>query len=67
MHMYKPTAKGYFSGGGLMELGFIQAGVEVIQSMDIDKNATDVMIHNKKYFNHKVLNDDITQKTVLDQ
>ena len=65
--MYKPTAKGYFSGGGLIEIGFIQAGVNVIQSLDIDTAATSVMKHNTQYFNHTVLNEDITQKTVLDQ
>lgn len=37
--MYTPTAKGYFSGCGGMELGFIQAGVNVIQSLDLDKAA----------------------------
>ena len=41
--MYKPTAKGYISGGGLMEIGFIQAGVNVIQSLDIDTAATSVI------------------------
>jgi len=34
--MYTPTAKGYFSGCGGMELGMIQAGINVIQSLDLD-------------------------------
>jgi DNA (cytosine-5)-methyltransferase 1 len=34
--MYLPTAKGYFSGCGGMEIGIIQAGVKIIQSLDLD-------------------------------
>jgi len=64
--MYRPTAKGYFSGCGGKELGLMQAGVNVIQSIDMDKKATDCMI-NSGYFNHSVLNEDITNKLVLDQ
>jgi DNA (cytosine-5)-methyltransferase 1 len=33
--MYTPTAKGYFSGCGGMEIGLMQAGVNLIQSLDI--------------------------------
>jgi DNA (cytosine-5)-methyltransferase 1 len=64
--MYRPTAKGYFSGCGGKELGLLQAGVKVIQSVDLDKSATDCMI-NSTWFFHNVLNKDITQMTVLDQ
>lgn len=34
--MYRPTAKGYFSGCGGMEIGIMQAGINVIQSLDLD-------------------------------
>jgi DNA (cytosine-5)-methyltransferase 1 len=62
-----PTAKGYFSGCGGMELGFIQAGVKVIQSLDLDKEATDCMTLNPQYFDHAILNCDIKDKTVSSQ
>jgi DNA (cytosine-5)-methyltransferase 1 len=65
--MYKPTAKGYFSGCGGMEIGLMQAGVNMIQSLDIDARATDCMKANQHYFSHKVLTDDIKNKTVLEQ
>lgn len=64
---YKPTAKGYFSGCGGMELGLILAGVNLIQSLDLDKEATDCMKLNNHYFNHSVLTADIKDKTVLEQ
>lgn len=65
--MYRPTAKGYFSGCGGMEIGIMQAGVNMIQSLDIDIEATDCMQMNKKYFSHSVINGDIKNKTVLEQ
>lgn len=65
--MYQPTAKGYFSGAGGMEIGIMQAGVEVVQSLDLDKDATDCMQANPHYFGHKVLRKDIKDITVLDQ
>ena len=65
--MYTPTAKGYFSGCGGMELGMIQAGVDVTQSLDIDPHAIECMSDNKHYFNHTVLNKDIKDITVLEQ
>ena len=52
---YKPTAKGYFSGGGGMDLGMMLAGVNVVQSLDIDKKATDCMKANSHYFGHTIL------------
>jgi DNA (cytosine-5)-methyltransferase 1 len=66
-NMYKPTAKGYFSGCGGMELGIMQAGVNVIQSLDLDIEATDCLRANQHYFSHSILNADIKDKTVLDQ
>jgi DNA (cytosine-5)-methyltransferase 1 len=65
--MYIPIAKGYFSGCGGMELGVIQAGVNVIQSLDLDIEATNCMRINSHYFSHSVLTADIKDKTVLEQ
>ena len=62
--MYKPTAKGYFSGCGGMELGIMQAGVNLLQSLDLDKEATDCMKANSHYFSHPILTADIKDKTV---
>lgn len=65
--MYKPTAKGYFSGCGGMEIGIMQAGVNVIQSLDIDNSAIECMKDNNHYFGHVVLKEDIENITVLSQ
>lgn len=65
--MYTPTAKGYFSGCGGMEIGIMQAGIKVIQSLDLDPEATACMLMNKHYFSHAVLTADIKDKTVLEQ
>jgi len=65
--MYTPTAKGYFSGCGGMEIGIMQAGINVIQSLDLDIDATNCMKTNSKYFSHSVLIADIKDKTVLSQ
>ncbi|MBL7733221.1 MAG: DNA cytosine methyltransferase [Chitinophagaceae bacterium] len=64
---YKPTAKGYFSGCGGMELGLSLAGVTLIQSLDLDKDAIECMRQNSHYFSHEVLHADIKDKTVLEQ
>jgi DNA (cytosine-5)-methyltransferase 1 len=50
-----------------MEIGLMQAGVNMIQSLDLDNEATDCMKMNSHYFNHSILNVDIKDKTVLDQ
>ena len=65
--MYIPTAKGYFSGCGGMEIGVMMAGVKVIQSLDLDPEATHCMKLNSHYFAHAVLTADIKDKTVLEQ
>jgi DNA (cytosine-5)-methyltransferase 1 len=65
--MYRPTAKGYFSGAGGMEIGMMEAGVEMIQSLDLDKAATDCMLANPHYFGHAVLRADIKDKLVQEQ
>jgi DNA (cytosine-5)-methyltransferase 1 len=67
MRNYKPTAKGYFSGCGGMELGIMLAGIKLVQSLDLDKEATDCMTKNSHYFNHSILNVDIKDKVVLEQ
>jgi hypothetical protein len=36
--IYTPTAKGYFSGCGGMELGLQIEGVKLIQSLDLDRD-----------------------------
>lgn len=33
-----PTANSYFSGMGLMDIGLMEAGIKVQQSLDLDKN-----------------------------
>lgn len=65
--MYKPTAKSYCSGAGGLDVGVQEAGIKIIQSLDIDKRATDFMNNNRKYFGHNILNCSISDKTVLDQ
>lgn len=65
--MYTPTAKGYFSGCGGMELGIMQAGVNVVQSLDLDTEATACMKMNSHYFSHSILTADIKDKLVLEQ
>jgi DNA (cytosine-5)-methyltransferase 1 len=64
--MYIPTAKGYFSGCRGMEIGIMQAGVNIVQSLDLDIEATDCMKTNNHYFSHSVLTSDIKDKTVLE-
>ncbi|HEU5166830.1 MAG TPA: DNA cytosine methyltransferase [Chitinophagaceae bacterium] len=65
--MFIPTAKGYFSGCGGMEIGIMQAGINIIQSLDLDPEATNCMKMNCHYFSHSVLTADIKDKTVLEQ
>lgn len=62
--MYYPTAKSYFSGCGGMDLGLSLAGVEIIQSLEIDPVCCETL---RKNFSHSVLETDITKVTVLDQ
>jgi DNA (cytosine-5)-methyltransferase 1 len=63
----RPTGKGYFSGAGGMDLGLSLAGVDMIQSLDIDAKATECMTRNSHYFSHKVLKADIKDLLVKDQ
>lgn len=64
---YKPTAKGYFSGAGGMEIGLMQAGIQITQSLDLDIDAIKCMNQNQNYFGHKVLHQDIKDITVSSQ
>src|SRR5438045_572179 len=50
-----------------MEIGIMQAGVKIIQSLDLDPEATNCMKTNSHYFSHAVLTADIKNKTVLEQ
>lgn len=65
--MYRPTASSYFSGAGGMDIGMMQAGVNIVQSLDLDKDAIAAMKANPKYFSHNILHQDITNITVLEQ
>jgi len=65
--VYIPSAKGYFSGCGGLELGIIQAGVNVVQSHEIDHEAISCMHANSHYFQQEILTQDIRDITVLEQ
>ena len=58
------TAKSYFSGAGGMDLGMIQAGVDIVESFEIDSKAVKTLEMN---FVHKISQCDISKITVLDQ
>lgn len=60
----EPTAISYFSGAGGMDCGLAQAGIDIIQSYEIDKTACETLRLN---FSHEVMERDITKVTVLDQ
>lgn len=61
---YRPTAKSYFSGAGLMDLGLSMSGIEIIQSLEIDKTCVETL---KSNFSHKISQTDIKDITVLSQ
>jgi DNA (cytosine-5)-methyltransferase 1 len=61
------TASSYFSGAGLMDLGLMQAGINVVQSIDLDLKAVDTMKLNKHYFNHKIIHGDLKETLSADQ
>lgn len=58
------TAKSYFSGAGGMDLGLISAGINILQSYEIDTNCIETLKNN---FEHEILQKDISKITVLDQ
>lgn len=61
---YTPTAKSYFSGAGLMDLGMMNAGINIVKSLEIDKKCCNTL---RKNFNHQIDERDISKITVLDQ
>lgn len=58
------TAKSYFSGAGGMDLGIQEAGINILESFEIDSKCCGTL---KKNFDHKISQVDITKITVLDQ
>lgn len=58
------TAKSYFSGAGGMDLGLVQAGINILESYEIDKTCCETLRNN---FTHEVHETDISKITVLDQ
>ena len=58
------TCKSYFSGAGGLDRGLIDADIDVIQSLDIDKTSCDTLRAN---YSHQVLEKDIREITVTDQ
>lgn len=62
--MYKPTAKSYFSGAGGMDEGASQAGINVIQSVEIEPTFAQTLALN---FKHKIVTSDISNMEVLKQ
>lgn len=58
------TAKSYFSGAGGMDLGLSLSGIEIIQSLEIDAQASMTLRANLP---HDVLNMDIKDIRVGDQ
>lgn len=58
------TVKSYFSGAGGMDLGITEAGLEVLESYEIDKKCCNTLKNN---FSHEIKEVDISKITVLDQ
>lgn len=58
------TAKSYFSGAGGMDLGLTEAGINILESYEIDKICCRTLKNN---FKHRILQKDISTITVLDQ
>ncbi len=58
------TAKSYFSGAGGMDLGIQEAGIDILESYEIDEKCCNTLERN---FSHKINKADITKITVLDQ
>lgn len=59
-----PTVKSYFSGGGLINIGLLNAGLDIIQSLEIDPVCVQTLQAN---FSHPVVQADIKNITVLSQ
>ena len=54
----------YFSGAGLMDIGLIQSGAEIVQAFELDSDAVKTYKHN---LGSHVKQCDITQQLVLEQ
>jgi DNA (cytosine-5)-methyltransferase 1 len=67
MQKIHPLGDSYFSGAGGLDLGLLEAGCDLQQSLDLDQAATDSMKRNTRYFRHEVRREDIAQKRVLDR
>lgn len=58
------TANSYFSGIGMLDLGLMQAGIEIGQAFELDKDACKTYRANHS---HKLVQCDIAQQLVMDQ
>lgn len=61
------TAKGYCSGAGGLDIGIMQAGINVIQSLDIDQKAIESLKRNPHYFSHSLVEKPIEEMLVKKQ
>ena len=60
----KFTLNSYFSGAGLLDIGLMQAGINLQQSHELDPVACKVQ---KENLDHKVIQSDLSQKLVSDE
>lgn len=58
-----PIVNSYFSGMGLLDIGLLEAGLEIRQSFELDKTASQVQQHN---LGDHVVRTDISEKLVCD-
>ncbi len=59
-----PIANSYFDGAGLFILGLMHGGIDIQQSLELDPICCETLKNN---FNHKIIQADIRDKTVLSQ
>lgn len=57
------SVNSYFSGGGLLDIGLMQAGLQIHQSYELDKTACEVQKHN---LGDHVIQSNLSQKLVSD-
>lgn len=62
-----PKVNSYFSGMGLMDIGLMEAGLDVRQSVDLDPDAIASMRLNKHRFKHMIQHKDIKDMRVMPQ
>lgn len=60
----RPTVKSYFSGAGGLDLGLIEGGCDIIQSLEYDPACCETL---RQCVSHNVISKDIRDVTVLDQ